>query len=185
MDPLVPLLLVRRIVEHAVFFVAAGYGVGENAGRSPSQPHHREGAPVVSYSCPQCHCRLNVPELSADAWVGCPQCGLLFVPSDCGPGTSRTTSEPVLTVMAAEEDRPRRRRNRRRDRRDDLECPYCGTDEPPVVREEISQTGWILFAILLIVFFPLCFLGLFMKERVQFCRDCGARLRNLGQSRFG
>jgi hypothetical protein len=36
---------------------------------------------------------------------------------------------------------------------------------------------------LLLVFFPLCFLGLFMKEKVRYCERCNSRL-DRGGMRF-
>jgi DNA-directed RNA polymerase subunit RPC12/RpoP len=102
------------------------------------------------------------------------------------------------------DDRPRRSKKRRRSRYDDkryddeydherdddrperdrtIRCPFCRKKMEPYIREEISQQGWILFAVLLLVFFPLCFLGLFMKEKVRYCERCNSRL-DRGGMRF-
>jgi DNA-directed RNA polymerase subunit RPC12/RpoP len=122
---------------------------------------------LVAARCPRCNGRLNVPERTASAWVDCPHCGHPFVP--------RPAEEDIPWVQAVPgASRPSRRRARPRGDG----CPYCGTDEPPLTREEIGQTAWILFAVLLLVFFPLCWLPFVcMKERHRVCSECGARLR--------
>jgi RNA polymerase subunit RPABC4/transcription elongation factor Spt4 len=51
-------------------------------------------------------------------------------------------------------------------------CPNCGTNAHPRIEEKISQGGWIVFAILLVVFFPLFWVGLLMKEKYQVCPVC-------------
>jgi lipopolysaccharide-induced tumor necrosis factor-alpha factor len=38
-------------------------------------------------------------------------------------------------------------------------CPFCGTDAPPaMVRESLSTNGWVVFAVLLLVCIPICWL---------------------------
>ena len=54
-------------------------------------------------------------------------------------------------------------------------CPMCrqGTEYIPV--QQISTAGWVVFAILLaIVCWPLCWIGLLMKETKLKCARCGA-----------
>lgn len=55
-------------------------------------------------------------------------------------------------------------------------CPYCRTNMPPLTRQRISTGGWITFAILLMVCFPLCWIGLLMKENYNQCVQCGVNL---------
>jgi DNA-directed RNA polymerase subunit RPC12/RpoP len=121
----------------------------------------------VAARCPRCNGRLNVSERTASAWVDCPHCGHPFVP--------RPAEEDIPWAQAVPgASRPSRHRTRPRC----YGCPYCGTDEPPLTREEVGQTGWILFAVLLLFFFPLCWLPFVcMKERHRVCSECGARLR--------
>jgi hypothetical protein len=64
-----------------------------------------------------------------------------------------------------------------------VRCPFCRKKGEPYIREQISQQGWIVFIVLLFVFFPICFIGLFMKERIRYCRRCHSRL-DPGGSRF-
>lgn len=54
-------------------------------------------------------------------------------------------------------------------------CPYCGSLAPPVQHQKISTGGWIVFAIMLVVCFPLFFVGLLMKDTYQVCGQCGVR----------
>jgi DNA-directed RNA polymerase subunit RPC12/RpoP len=57
-----------------------------------------------------------------------------------------------------------------------VECRYCGSGARPYTTSAISQAGWITFAFLLILFFPLFWIGLLMTETQVNCADCGARL---------
>ena len=51
-----------------------------------------------------------------------------------------------------DDDRDHQRRRHR------FRCPYCDSSARPVVQSKISVGGWIVFAVLLLVFFPLCWL---------------------------
>jgi hypothetical protein len=53
------------------------------------------------------------------------------------------------------------------------------------VQHEIGQTGWLVFALLLLFFLPLCWLGLFMKDTYLECPDCGEREKTGSSFRFG
>lgn len=55
-------------------------------------------------------------------------------------------------------------------------CPYCQSYQLPLTRKKISLAGWIIFAALLVVCFPLCFIGLFIKEDFRVCATCGMAL---------
>lgn len=70
-----------------------------------------------------------------------------------------------------DDERPRRRRRRSRFR-----CPYCDTPAPPDIVTKVSAGGWVVFVVLLFVFFPLCWLGLLMKEEYRVCQDCGVKV---------
>ena len=56
-------------------------------------------------------------------------------------------------------------------------CPNCMSQFLPRIERRISTTGWIVFAVLLVVFFPLFWIGLLIKEDVQVCPSCSTRLR--------
>jgi DNA-directed RNA polymerase subunit RPC12/RpoP len=68
----------------------------------------------------------------------------------------------------------RRRKKKRRPER--IECHRCDSTARPYTSWVISQSGWVVFVVLLILFFPLCWIGLLMTEPEYRCADCGARL---------
>lgn len=51
-------------------------------------------------------------------------------------------------------------------------CPRCGTQNQPMLTKKISTAGWITFAVLMAVFFPLFWIGLLIKENVRVCPVC-------------
>lgn len=51
-------------------------------------------------------------------------------------------------------------------------CPYCNTTYPPVNNRRISRGGWVTFAVLAGLFFPLCWIGLLMQENYLRCSYC-------------
>jgi hypothetical protein len=57
-----------------------------------------------------------------------------------------------------------------------FQCPYCRTTVPPVARERVSQTGWIVLVVLILTCFPLFWIGLIIKEPYRVCRECGNTL---------
>jgi hypothetical protein len=56
-------------------------------------------------------------------------------------------------------------------------CPNCMSQFLPRIDRRISTTGWIVFGVLLVVFFPLFWVGLLIKEDVQVCPSCNVRLK--------
>ena len=57
-----------------------------------------------------------------------------------------------------------------------FECPFCHTNNPPLVRQKVSTAGWMTFWVLLLVCFPICWIGLLMKEDYRVCSQCGITL---------
>jgi hypothetical protein len=55
-------------------------------------------------------------------------------------------------------------------------CPFCQSTHPPEVKSRISTAGWVTFILLLIFCFPLCIIGLFIKEDYRVCSSCGIKL---------
>jgi len=53
-------------------------------------------------------------------------------------------------------------------------CPHCQTTQPPVIAKRINTAGWVVFFALLIFCFPLCFIGLFIKDEYRQCSWCRA-----------
>jgi DNA-directed RNA polymerase subunit RPC12/RpoP len=68
------------------------------------------------------------------------------------------------------------RRRKKKRRPEKAECPYCDSTARPYSTWVVSQGGWVVFAVLLVLFFPLCWIGLLMTEPQYKCSDCGARL---------
>lgn len=55
-------------------------------------------------------------------------------------------------------------------------CPRCSAQLVPRYERKISTAGWIVFAVLLVVFFPLFWIGLLIKEDVRVCQVCNLRI---------
>ncbi|MDQ6788701.1 MAG: hypothetical protein M3033_18005 [Acidobacteriota bacterium] len=54
-------------------------------------------------------------------------------------------------------------------------CPRCASQLFRYERK-VSNAGWIVFAVLLITFFPLFWIGFLLKEDVRVCQVCNYRL---------
>ena len=55
-------------------------------------------------------------------------------------------------------------------------CPRCANRQMPRYSRKVSTAGWIVFAVLMVVFFPLFWIGLLLKEDVAYCSVCNLRL---------
>lgn len=55
-------------------------------------------------------------------------------------------------------------------------CQRCASQYLPVIERRISTAGWIVFAALLIVFFPLFWIGFLIKEDVRACPVCHVKV---------
>jgi predicted RNA-binding Zn-ribbon protein involved in translation (DUF1610 family) len=55
-------------------------------------------------------------------------------------------------------------------------CPRCSNGQVPRYEKKVSTAGWIVFAALMVVFFPLFWIGLLIKEDVPFCSVCNLKL---------
>jgi len=55
-------------------------------------------------------------------------------------------------------------------------CPRCATQAMPNAVRKISTAGWITFAVLMVVFFPLFWIGLLIKEEVRVCPVCNLKI---------
>lgn len=56
-------------------------------------------------------------------------------------------------------------------------CPRCATQLLPKIVRKISPVGWILFAVLLVTFFPLFWIGFLVKEDTRVCPVCNLRVK--------
>lgn len=55
-------------------------------------------------------------------------------------------------------------------------CPHCMSQFLPKIERRISTAGWITFAVLLVFFFPLFWIGLLIKEDVRICPGCNMKV---------
>lgn len=51
-------------------------------------------------------------------------------------------------------------------------CPHCMSQFLPRIEKRISTAGWITFAVLLVFFFPLFWIGFLIKEETRICPSC-------------
>lgn len=51
-------------------------------------------------------------------------------------------------------------------------CPHCGSPYLPRMDRRVSTAGWVTFAVLLVFFFPLFWIGLLIKEDARICPSC-------------
>ena len=110
------------------------------------EPAGREG------SCPKCNNITVIPGSAAEGHVLlCPRVDQDFAPPVYEPAIA-SPSQPSRPALG-------------------FRCPYCQSNLPPEVTN-ISTGGWITFVLLLFFCFPLCFIGLFIKEDYRVCRSC-------------
>jgi RNA polymerase subunit RPABC4/transcription elongation factor Spt4 len=55
-------------------------------------------------------------------------------------------------------------------------CPRCFSQHFPRYEKKISTAGWVVFAVLLVTFFPLFWIGFLIKEDVRICPMCNLRV---------
>ena len=157
----------------------------------------------TTVSCPKCAAEMlipppldSAPDSPTPATYDVPPPNSYPIPklakSVHRPPAPPPTYHPAEDRDDDDEPRPSRRRSKRSRRDDDEDdddaygerrpsrrgarCRCCDSKLYPVRREQISQGGWIVFAVMLLVCWPLFFIGLLMKEEYMACADCGARL---------
>jgi hypothetical protein len=148
---------------------------------------------VITFNCRTCGRTLNAKDKYAGRIVQCGASGLRqIVPEDleAQPSDPKVSShdddsakaipyaEPVASYQAPNVVIQMPRDNPPPSPRQSkgYECPYCHTDEYPIVKKQISTAGWVLFVVLLIACFPLCIIGLFITDTYRICGACGIRL---------
>ena len=57
-----------------------------------------------------------------------------------------------------------------------LQCPFCHYTGPVRLEQKVSVGGWIVLCVVLIVFFPLFWIGLLIKDDYYACNSCGIKL---------
>ncbi len=61
-------------------------------------------------------------------------------------------------------------------RRPPFRCPECGSTAEPYRTWRITPGGWVIFAVFLVFFWPLFWVGLLIRERYERCDDCNRRI---------
>lgn len=59
-----------------------------------------------------------------------------------------------------------------------IRCPFCGHEGRPGIKKKLSGSGWVLFVVLLLLCFPMCWLPFVIdgcKEEERKCFRCGSR----------
>jgi hypothetical protein len=143
---------------------------------------------AIPVTCPSCSFEGDAPDEMAGQFVLCPDCRSNIPVEDPRRNrvSERPSSErrlerpsrrPFVDDDEDDDDRPNGRRSRLRPSRLGSVCPYCGSDSPPHIRNQISAAGWITFVLLLVLgCWPFFIIGLFIKEDVRHCADCGRKL---------
>lgn len=124
----------------------------------------------ITVVCPECSARLKAPDHLAGKTVSCSQCrAVLSIPlPELEELTPVRLPPSVRQESHEEEDRPRKRKQ--------FVCPFCQSEGPPETVSKVSTAGWVIFCVLLVCCFPLCFIGILIKEETRKCRTCGSKL---------
>ena len=115
----------------------------------------RPQQPPTSLALSQAYClKCNTPFPPNSAF--CPQCGNpnSSLTAIVNPAPRPAASGPLTTFR----------------------CQHCGASSFPMVKRRISTGGWIAFGVLLVLCFPLFWIGLLIKEDYRVCGTCLAKL---------
>lgn len=159
------------------------------------QPCIFRWARMIKFKCPKCEKLLKAPHGTEGRAATC-RCGAAVIVPNITPAESNPfafeakSMEPPsgpnsnarqITRIDRHYDDERNDdrdddRPRKKFRRGQFSCPYCATDRPPRMREEISGIGWGVMVAMLFICFPLFFIGLLIKNRYRECAECGVRI---------
>ncbi len=149
---------------------------------------------MIIYSCPTCGECLEAEDHCASQKHSCPHCQQrLQIPPPSGRNNKTVLGKPLVkdnktvlgipldkaVILEVADEKEGRRWHQKR-RQYSFECPRCGSKEDPQIRKETAAVGWILFVILLLFFFPLCWLGIFVRVTWEVCWDCAHRVHKEG-----
>jgi hypothetical protein len=133
---------------------------------------------TIEHTCPACETVLVVAVSLRGTKVSCPHCANISVIPGRPPGVNFPTPTTKVADSSNRAKLVARIANygRRSRRRVDFNCPFCKSNLAPKVKRKISTGGWVTFSALLILCFPLCIIGLFIKDEYHVCRSCGIKL---------
>ncbi len=128
---------------------------------------------MAVWQCPTCLNDVRIPQELFGSLVRCPICLSEFVAPErvaklqtedpsMQEDADRLKNEPESSEKALSGSASSKH----------LSCPSCGCTEEPTITKRISQAGWIVFAVLLVTFWPLFWIGLLINEEVRQCRRC-------------
>ena len=121
-------------------------------------------------NCPSCRAEVQIPESLFGQRVKCPTCGAHFsAPTSVVVQPETIPTADIATPRAAETASP-----------SGFRCPFCKASSRPIIRQEISVGGWVVFAVLMAFCLPLFWIGLLMKDDVHYCSQCGMKLGSGG-----
>ncbi len=114
-------------------------------------------AAAPSIQCPTCKGWIAADPRFAGQRVACPHCqGQLIMPGNAsvppGATASAAASQQSNSPGCVDPSAPSGAGGF------GFRCPFCGFQGPPSTKKKISAAGWILFAALLVMCVPLCWL---------------------------
>lgn len=146
---------------------------------------------MILYSCPTCGAKLEAEEHCTGQKHACPQCQQRLQVPPPPPSRNKTVlgksldkdnktllgkplAEPVVLEVADEDDDYRM--SRRSQRYAPFACPYCGSQDVEF-KKSLSGIALLLFLVLLLVFCPLWWAGICLRETWEVCGGCSRRVR--------
>lgn len=153
----------------------------------------------MTINCPKCKASLKLRETAVGKIVRCPKCQERFTaPSATAEASPLELADPVSEespleqmAAAAQSNTPGARPQYAAPAQQfqnqvpaspnpgGFTCPFCHRQGPPIITKKISTSGWILFIVLLLCCFPLCWLPFVMdgcKDEERKCAGCGTKL---------
>jgi ssDNA-binding Zn-finger/Zn-ribbon topoisomerase 1 len=132
---------------------------------------------TIQFTCPACDTVFVVSTSLRGTKLSCPNCeNISVVSADAPENVSRTTAHVAGSSNRAKLVASIANYGRHSRPPAGFCCPFCKSILAPKVKRKISTGGWMTFVALLIFCFPLCFIGLFIKEEYRVCRSCGIKL---------
>ena len=139
---------------------------------------------MIDYQCPNCFQLIRIGDDLAGKVARCPHCQSV----ERVPPQTRGTDDGE-EVIRRPRSKSRRRDDddyddpalrRRRNEYDDspeFRCPFCRAKGLPIEKSKVSTAGWIFFWVLfLFMCWPVCWIGLTMKDQYRECNHCGSRI---------
>jgi len=135
---------------------------------------------AIAFKCPACGTVLRISRHLSGKKGRCPNCANISIipaqPPDIVSALNIQVDDDLGVSTDAKPSTNYGQRSRQRQPNVGFRCPFCQSNDPPEINSRISTAGWVIFVILLIACFPLCVIGLFIKEDYRVCSSCGIKL---------